>query len=79
MEKLKDSLPEDIVQHITERIKTPLGEGGNDITYWSIESSSNFTVKSTWEFMRTKLNRTFTTIYGKKDCLSRSVFSCGEF
>ncbi|KAG5598682.1 hypothetical protein H5410_030052 [Solanum commersonii] len=39
-EKLKDGLPEDIVQHITERIKTPLGEDGNDIAYWSIENQA---------------------------------------
>lgn len=57
VEKLRDSLPEDMVQHITDNIKPPLMEEGNDTACWTIENSGDFTVKSAWEFLRPKFNK----------------------
>ncbi|KAH0748448.1 hypothetical protein KY290_027680 [Solanum tuberosum] len=55
VDKLKRWLSEDIVQHILKTIPSPTSDGILDRTWWMLEESRKFTVKSAWE---SKIRRT---------------------
>ncbi|KAG5599868.1 hypothetical protein H5410_031238 [Solanum commersonii] len=57
VDKLKRWLSEDIVQHILKTIPSPTSDGILDRTWWMLEESRKFTVKSAWEYVRQRTVR----------------------
>lgn len=50
--KILETLPEEYVLHIVERIKPPTLPGVLDKPYWMLDSHGKFTVKTAWEYLR---------------------------
>ncbi|XP_055814563.1 uncharacterized protein LOC129884258 [Solanum dulcamara] len=51
-EKLREVLAKDIVDHIIDNITIPKEERDFDRPWWILDTSGEFTIKSTWDFIR---------------------------
>lgn len=63
-QKLKNSIPEEYVQHILKNIPPPNVLKDMDRLVWMLKQNENFTVKSAWEYIRQK-EVIFESIWGK--------------
>ncbi|XP_060195217.1 uncharacterized protein LOC132624456 [Lycium barbarum] len=52
--KLMEVLSEDIVDHIIENITPSRDERGDDRPWWILDTSGEFTIKSSWDFIRSR-------------------------
>ncbi|XP_075076523.1 uncharacterized protein LOC142163163 [Nicotiana tabacum] len=54
--KLLQTLPEDLAMHIVEKIRPPAMENVIDTPFWMLEPRGHFSVKTAWEYLRRRDN-----------------------
>ncbi|XP_019251178.1 PREDICTED: uncharacterized protein LOC109230104 [Nicotiana attenuata] len=55
-DRLIQLLPEDLAQHILEKIRPPAMENVLDTPFWMLETRGHFTIKTAWEYLRRRDN-----------------------
>lgn len=59
-DRIMNILPHDLEIHIIENIKPPVMHDELDRPYWMLETTCNFTVKSSWEYTRERRDSKIT-------------------
>ncbi|XP_070010520.1 uncharacterized protein [Nicotiana sylvestris] len=57
VDKMFESLPEDLAHHIVQNIRPPTESSQLDTPFWMLETRGHFTVKSAWDYVRRRANR----------------------
>ncbi|XP_070002802.1 uncharacterized protein [Nicotiana sylvestris] len=52
VDKMFESLPEDLAHHIVQNIRPPTESSQLDTPFWMLETRGYFIVKSTWDYLR---------------------------
>ncbi|XP_070009928.1 uncharacterized protein [Nicotiana sylvestris] len=56
VDKIFESLPEDLANHIVQNIRPPTESSQLDTPFWMLETRGHFTVKSAWDYLRRRAN-----------------------
>nr|XP_016484349.1 PREDICTED: uncharacterized protein LOC107804913 [Nicotiana tabacum] len=56
VDKMFESLPEDLAHHIVQNIGPPTESSQLDTPFWMLETREHFTVKSAWDYLRRRAN-----------------------
>ncbi|XP_060190754.1 uncharacterized protein LOC132620045 [Lycium barbarum] len=51
---IRNNLPEDLAEYILTEVKPPAKPGGIDKPWWMLEKNGEFSVKSAWEYIRSR-------------------------
>ncbi|XP_070039415.1 uncharacterized protein [Nicotiana tomentosiformis] len=60
VEKLYDILPEDLAIHILENVAPPIEHHVLDKPIWNLETKGNFSVKTSWDYLRRRKDAAIT-------------------
>lgn len=53
-QRLYEILPEEFAEHIIVNLQPPAAQGVLDVPVWSLESKGQFSVRTTWEYVRNR-------------------------
>ncbi|XP_070007918.1 uncharacterized protein [Nicotiana sylvestris] len=56
VDKIFESLPEDLANHIVQNIRPPSESSQLDTPFWMLETRGHFTVKSAWDYLQRRDN-----------------------
>ncbi|XP_060178090.1 uncharacterized protein LOC132608026 [Lycium barbarum] len=77
---IRNNLPKDLAEYILTEVKPPAKPGEIDKPWWMLETNGEFSVKSAWEFIRSRgEKKEVYKKFGSRDCHSRYHFLCGEY